>query len=277
VPDRALVLPRSSPWVVAAGLLLAVLLAAGQLTVSAANPAHADVPSRREQVRFMWAMAGQESGWDYYARNESSGAFGKYQIMPANWPAWAAQYLGDRRADQTPWNQERVAYGKLRDLYGWLGSWKRVAYWWLTGDTEANERRWSGYAMGYVKTIMELRRRAPRDGGPMPARTASQPVRGDWRRAVGTSHLHLGVSGRSWTRRGVIDDGQVVRVHHATTKPNGVRWLAILTRDGRLGWLPQSSTLPAERPHRAARWHDVRVRGGDAEPPDRHLTRPRPR
>ncbi len=49
----------------------------------------------------MWAMAGQESGWDYYARNASSGAFGKYQIMPFNWPVWADEYLGDasRRPD----------------------------------------------------------------------------------------------------------------------------------------------------------------------------------
>jgi hypothetical protein len=131
--------------------------------------------------------------------------------------------------------------------------------------------------MGYVKTIMELRRRAPRGGGLMPARTASQPVRGDWRRVVGTSRLHLGVSGRSWTRRGAIDDGHLVRVHHATMKPNGVRWLAIVTRDGRLGWLPQSSTLPAERPLGAGRWRDVRFRGGDVAPPDRRLTRPQPR
>ena len=50
----------------------------------------ADPPDRDEQLRFMWAMAGQESGWDYYARNSASGAFGKYQIMPFNWPVWAA-------------------------------------------------------------------------------------------------------------------------------------------------------------------------------------------
>ena len=113
----------------------------------------------------MWAMAGQESGWDYYARNASSGAFGKYQIMPFNWPVWAAQYLGDRRADQTPWNQEMVAYGKLRDLYGWLGTWKRVAYWWLTGSTDRDERRWSGYARGYVEQHHALARPGPRRRG----------------------------------------------------------------------------------------------------------------
>ena len=53
---------------------------------------------------------------------------------PSTGPRGRHSYLGDARADQTPWNQERVAFGKIRDLYRWLGSWKRVAYWWLTGE-----------------------------------------------------------------------------------------------------------------------------------------------
>jgi hypothetical protein len=225
----------------------------------------------------MWAMAGQESGWDYYARNRSSGAFGKYQIMPFNWPMWAATFVGDARADQTPWNQEQVAYGKIRELYGWLGTWKRVAYWWLTGDAEADERRWSDDARGYVKAIMELRHRAPRDGGPRPARTTDRPAPGDWRLATATTRLRLAVNGRRWPRRGNVYGGQALRVHDATTKPNGVQWLAIVTSDGRLGWLPRSDTLPAARPAQARRWRDIQSRGLQYDPPDRRLSRPRPR
>jgi hypothetical protein len=246
-------------------------IAATHSAVAAAQPGH------REQLRFMWAMAGQESGWDYYARNASSGAFGKYQIMPFNWPLWAEQVLGNARADQTPWHQEEVAYGKIRELYVWLGSWKRVAYWWLTGDTEARERRWSSYARGYVQAIMRLRHRAPRDGGPMPARTPSRAGHGDWRRSQGALRLHLGIAGRTWARRGGLRDGQILRVHDATTKGNGVHWIAVVTRDGRLGWLPQASTLPAERPSRFARWHDVEERGHGEQMRDRAQTRPRPR
>ena len=150
--------------------LVIVALAAG----AAPRPGFAaEPPERNEQLRFMWAMAQQESGGDYYARNVSSGAFGRYQIMPFNWPAWAQKYLGDRRAEQTPWNQEQVAYGKLRDLYRWLGSWKRVAYWWLTGSSEPNEKRWSSYAKGYVRNIMTLRKQAPRRGSTMPVKTDS--------------------------------------------------------------------------------------------------------
>jgi hypothetical protein len=276
VPEHA---PRlaSIPLRALATLTMATLLGAALGLAAVGTPVAARTLGHAEQLRFMWAMAGQESGWDYYARNRSSGAFGRYQIMPFNWPVWAESFLGDARADQTPWNQERVAYGKIRELYGWLGTWKRVAYWWLTGDTETDERRWSEYASGYVRAIMRLRHRAPRDGGPKPAWSAGRPAPGDWRRATGTARLSLGISGRSWPRRGVVQDGQVLRVRHATTKPNGVQWLAIVTRDGRLGWLPRSSTVPAGRPPQARRWRDVVARGHQAEAPDRRLTRPRPR
>ena len=33
--------------------------------------------------------------------------------MPSNWPSWAARYLGNASARQTPANQENVAAGKL--------------------------------------------------------------------------------------------------------------------------------------------------------------------
>ena len=41
---------------------------------------------------------------------------------------------GTRRASRRPSNQEKVAAGKMTSLYRWLGSWRRVAYWWLTGS-----------------------------------------------------------------------------------------------------------------------------------------------
>ena len=64
-------------------------------------------------ARFMNAIAKVESGGRYTAQNASSGAYGKYQIMPSNWPAWARQYLGNAHAAPTPANQERVAAGEV--------------------------------------------------------------------------------------------------------------------------------------------------------------------
>ena len=254
--------------------VVAFALVAGAVGMAERPSQAAAAPQREEQLRFMWAMAGQESGWDYYARNSASGAFGKYQIMPFNWPAWAGTYLGDRQAEQTPWNQEQVAYGKLRDLYRWLGSWKRVAYWWLTGSSEKNENKWSSYAKGYVRNIMALRQQAPAGGAKMPPRTSSRASKGDWRRSGSVQRLRLSVGGKVWPKRGQLRDGQVLKVRATARTKDGLRWIKVVTADGRLGWLKQVRTVPAHKPAKAARWADVRDRG---ESVDRAQVRPRPR
>ena len=257
-----------------APLALLLLLVAGAVGASAQAGEAAPAPDREKQLRFMWAMAGQESGWDYYARNSASGAFGKYQIMPFNWPAWAHEYLGDRHADQTPWNQERVALRKLRDLHMWLGSWRRVAYWWLTGSSERNEKRWSSYARDYVDNIMALRKQAPAAGWKMPPRTSSKARRGDWRRSGREQRLRLAVGGTAWPVRGLLRDGQVLKVRASRRLPSGERWIQVLTADGRLGWIKQLRTVPARAPAKPKRWRDVVDRG---TPLDRRAVRPRPR
>jgi hypothetical protein len=255
-------------------MLLAAMLMAGLLGIASPQQAAAATPDRGEQLRFMWAMAGQESSRDYYARNTSSGAFGKYQIMPANWPVWAKQYLGDSRADQTPYNQEKVAFGKLRDLYRRLGSWRRVAYWWLTGRTERNEKRWSAYAKGYVDRIMRQRNNAPAGGYAMPARSASGATRGDWRRSGNDQGLRRSPGGPVWVDRGAVRDGQVLKVRATRTTKRGTPWARVVTADGRLGWLKLLRTVPAPRPKSPSRWSDVKDRG---KPADRSFVRPRPR
>jgi Transglycosylase-like domain len=106
--------------------------------------------------RFMYAVGQVESGGRYDARNPTSGAYGKYQIMPSSWRAWAKLYLGNAYAPPTPKNQEIVARAKMHALHHWLGSWRRVAYWWLTGSSEKNEARWSAYAKGYVNKVMKI-------------------------------------------------------------------------------------------------------------------------
>ncbi|MEA2025954.1 MAG: transglycosylase SLT domain-containing protein [Chloroflexota bacterium] len=257
-------------------LVLAALMVASVLGVASVQQVDAGGASQRDQQRFMWAMAGQESGWDYYARNVSSGAFGKYQIMPFNWPVWAGQYLGDARADQTPYNQEKVASGKLRDLYRWLGSWKRVAYWWLTGRTDKNEKKWSSYAKGYVDNIMRLRKKAPSGGSAMPPRTGSRSSKGDWRRSGSDQKFRLTVGGRAWPGRGRIRDGQVLKVKAVKVTRKGERWIEVVTADGRLGWLKQSRTVPARKPASPGRWSDVKDDGAKKRRSDRKQVRPRP-
>lgn len=138
VPDR-----RLKALLVATATIV-LLTAIGPATAFAANPPGLG--------RFMNAIGKVESGGDYYATNHSSGAYGKYQIMPSNWPSWAHRYLGSSTARQTPANQERVARGKFTTLYADLRSWRRVAYWWLTGSSQHSG--WSVTATSYVNKVM---------------------------------------------------------------------------------------------------------------------------
>ena len=131
--------------------------------------------SRREARltigQFMTGLACVESSGRYEARNMRSGAYGKYQIMPRNWPAWAARYMNDRWALPTPRNQEWVARGRIQELYDLRQSWRRVAYWWLTGDGEPDERLWTTHAFKYVEKVMGVALRAASPGGdPVPER-----------------------------------------------------------------------------------------------------------
>jgi hypothetical protein len=135
------------------GRLKAVLVAtfATIVLIGVVAPADTRASDPPGLARFMAAIAHVESHGDYSARNPS-GAYGKYQIMPASWRGWAARYLGNANAKATPANQEIVAASKFRALYAGLGSWRRVAYWWLTGSSRTTG--WSSKATRYATRVM---------------------------------------------------------------------------------------------------------------------------
>jgi N12 class adenine-specific DNA methylase len=86
---------------------------------------------------FINAIAGQESGGDYNAVNGRTGAAGKYQIMPENWPAWAEEAGLGRDAEMTPENQEIVARFKLGQYYDKYGA-RNAAIAWYGGEGAIN-------------------------------------------------------------------------------------------------------------------------------------------
>ena len=100
----------------------AALLSAA-LLVSIAPAVRPPQPHRPASSASSTRLGEVESGGSYTARNPISGAYGKYQIMPASWAAWARTYLGSSTAPQTPTNQEIVAHRKVTALYTWLDSW----------------------------------------------------------------------------------------------------------------------------------------------------------
>ena len=139
---------------VLSGRLKAVFVAllAATLLIGILGPTATFASDPPGLARFMYALGRAESGGSYTARNPVSGAYGKYQIMRSSWRAWADRYLGDPNARQTPANQEIVATAKVRALYSGLQSWRRVAYWWLTGSSRTTG--WSTYATRYVARVM---------------------------------------------------------------------------------------------------------------------------
>lgn len=79
------------------------------------------------------AIGGQESGGNYNAKNGRTGASGKYQIMPDNWPSWSQEAGLSAGAEMTPENQEKVARFKLKQYYDKYGA-RGAAIAWYGGE-----------------------------------------------------------------------------------------------------------------------------------------------
>ena len=116
------------------------------------------------------ASPGQESGWDWTTPAIARRArYGRYQVMPANWPSWAARYLGDRWAD--PVAAQPGAGGARQDhrpvpLAGLMAAGRL-----LVADRRHGDRRDAAgrtLARGYVDNVMALAQRAPKGGDPVP-------------------------------------------------------------------------------------------------------------
>lgn len=103
--------------------------------------------------RFINAISAQESGGNYGARNRTSGAMGKYQIMPSNIAGtgrgWDYEILGRDISTQQfmsdPNLQEQIARGKLKQYYDQMGP-GGAAIAWYAGPSAGLKYARSGYA-----------------------------------------------------------------------------------------------------------------------------------
>jgi hypothetical protein len=165
--------------------------------------------------RFMHAIGRVESGGRYTARNSRTGAYGKYQVLPANWRAWARRYLGTATARPTPRNQERVARAKFRALYRWLDGWTFVAHWWLTGSGSKHVSSWSRSSRRYVSTVMKLygRSASRHPSRSLHTRTANIHYSGSWRSAryAGYAGDTVRYATRSGAKASVTFTGRTIR------------------------------------------------------------------
>jgi hypothetical protein len=164
---------------------VSVAILAAVLIVSIVPSAATSTTAPPGLARFLYALGEIESGGNYTARNSVTGAYGKYQILPSNWPTWARTYIGSSTAPQTPANQERVARGKVTSLYNWLDTWPNVAHWWLTGSSERNQALWSSYSRYYVNKLMAIYKATATVPAPAPAAGTA---------TTATTILHVGQS-----------------------------------------------------------------------------------
>ena len=134
--------------------------------------------------RFMAAIAGKESGGNYNAVNKDSGAQGKFQIMPANWPAWAERAGLGANAPRTPGNQEIVARRVMLDYYAQFGNWRDVAVAWYSGPGRVATKRYSDRPQGRYPSINDYANdvmgRFATQGAPQPG----DPTYGDINPAI---------------------------------------------------------------------------------------------
>lgn len=118
-------------------------------------------PAQNELDAFMSAIAGQETGGGaggYTTPNATgSGAYGRYQIMPGTWRAWATRAGLGPNAPMTPENQEMVARRAALDYYRQFGNWRDAAIAWYAGPASpAIGNRGAGHgSQGRYPTIQQ--------------------------------------------------------------------------------------------------------------------------
>jgi len=235
--------------------VVALVAAAVVISVTAGAPALAHSNSTQQSPNrhrvsidsFMTGLACIESSGRYEARNPVTGAYGKYQIMPRNWPYWAAYYMHNRWALPTPSNQEFVARARILDLYKLRGHWRLVAHWWLTGNADPNEGLWTSSSAHYVNAVMSFARDAatPQLHTLVPNRCAPLPsINPDIRT---TPWPHVRINGKRVYLRsepstkalviGLVKEGERYAALGFKKDERGEQWIQLGLADGSTGWV----------------------------------------
>lgn len=139
-----------------------------------------------EETVFIEAIGMQESGGNYTVVNSSSGALGKYQVMPANLAPWLkechlpvvtpAKYLAD------PILQDQLAKCKLGGGYQRYGP-RHMASIWYSGQPDYHKTYGDPPVYQYVADVIEWMRKISQGKISLPAPvepTMPPPKVEDW-------------------------------------------------------------------------------------------------
>lgn len=146
-----------------------------------------------EKIVFIEAEGMQESGGNYTVVNSSSGALGKYQVMPANLAPWLRECgIGVVSAHtylHTPAMQDELAMCKLGGDYDTYGP-RGAAAVWYSGQPNWHAKYGNPPVYQYVADVMAWMERISKGKVNIPAppeRTLPPPKESDW-------HHHIDVT-----------------------------------------------------------------------------------
>lgn len=163
-------------------------------------------PSKKAQ--FLWAEGQQESGGNYKAVNDGSGALGRWQVMPANLPGWLKQSglpsMTDQQYLDDPKAQNKLAWTILGGDYDRYGA-RGAAAVWYSGQPDWHATYGDPPVYQYVDDVIRIMGGAPDIAGigdlgssasgvqvqtvGLPA--VPQPGREDWSAQVKTTSKHF--------------------------------------------------------------------------------------
>jgi len=127
--------------------------------------------------QFMRGISAQESGGNYSAVNRSSGALGKYQVMPSNVAGWSRQVLGysisPNQFLNSPDLQEKIVRGILKGYFDKWGPRGAAAAWYAgpgNHDLDMSTRSQPGgpSIKGYVDGVLDKASKSSGGGASAP-------------------------------------------------------------------------------------------------------------
>lgn len=117
---------------------------------------------------FLWAEGDQESGNNYSAVNASSGALGRWQVMPANVGPWTLETVGRTLTPDeflaSHAAQDDVAVGVLGGYFDSYGP-RGAAAMWYSGQPDWHATYGNPPVYQYVDDVIALMAKAPGGAG----------------------------------------------------------------------------------------------------------------
>jgi Transglycosylase SLT domain len=127
---------------------------------------------------FIWAEGQQESGGNYLAVNGSSGALGRWQVMPVNLPDWLAE-SGQKDMSPSAYLRDPAAQNRLAQviLGGDYDRWgaRGAAAVWYSGQPDWHATYGDPPVYEYVNDVIAIMSKA---GGKIPPDTGYQGTPG---------------------------------------------------------------------------------------------------